>query len=255
MGILSGTGILDGTGILFQSGILVPPSFSPLDLSPALWLDASDATTLYDATTGGSLVAADGTIARWEDKSGNGRHMGQSTGVQQPLRKTLIQNGKDVVRFDGANDFMQSLLADNDLTTFTIFSVHLKNTSKTQGILYTGNASSNGLGFLEFSGNRSVLFGGVAFLDDGTFPNSSFELWAARRTGGTTSLNVNGASQALSNPTSTPSPPSGTTIIGTDNGSSNLDGDIAEILMFSTALSDTDRAAVESYLNSKWAIY
>ena len=31
-------------------------------------------------------------------------------------------------------------------------------------------------------------------------------------------------------------------------------GDIAEIIMFSRALSDKDRQAVESYLSKKWAI-
>lgn len=64
-----------------------PSGFSPLDLSPSIWLDASDASTLYDATTGGSLVEADGSIARWEDKSGNGLHMTQATSTARPLRR------------------------------------------------------------------------------------------------------------------------------------------------------------------------
>lgn len=33
-----------------------------------------------------------------------------------------------------------------------------------------------------------------------------------------------------------------------------LDGDIAEILIYDTALSDTDREAVEQYLGEKWGI-
>jgi hypothetical protein len=35
---------------------------------------------------------------------------------------------------------------------------------------------------------------------------------------------------------------------------SGLNGDIAEIIMYDTALSDTDRAAVETYLLAKWGI-
>ena len=52
------------------------PSLAPGGVGAGLqlWLDASDATTLYGATTGGSLVASDGGVARWEDKSGNSRH-------------------------------------------------------------------------------------------------------------------------------------------------------------------------------------
>jgi hypothetical protein len=37
-------------------------------------------------------------------------------------------------------------------------------------------------------------------------------------------------------------------------GSDYYKGDIAEIIMFSRALSDKDRQAVESYLSKKWAI-
>jgi hypothetical protein len=33
-----------------------------------------------------------------------------------------------------------------------------------------------------------------------------------------------------------------------------LDGDIAEILIYNSALSDADRSAVEAYLMSKWGI-
>ena len=94
-----------------------------------LWLDADDSTTLYDATTGGSLVAADGGVARWEDKSGNARHMTQGTAGSRPTRKTAIQGGLDVLRFDGSADFMSvasstatfNFLHDGDSTTFIVF--------------------------------------------------------------------------------------------------------------------------------------
>lgn len=62
--------------------------FSPLDIPGCqLWLDASDPNTLYDATSGGSLVTPDGTIARWEDKSGNLRHFTQPFSGIRPTRK------------------------------------------------------------------------------------------------------------------------------------------------------------------------
>ena len=55
----------------------------------------------------------------------------------------------------------------------------------------------------------------------------------------------------------TGTPASGTTVmqIGTDEGGSALNGDIAELLFFNSALNTTDRQNVESYLNTKWAIY
>ena len=73
----------------------------------ALALDASIPSSLYDATSGGSQVAADGAIARWEDQSGSGAHVTHATGANRPQRKLAIQGGGDVVRFDGANDFLE----------------------------------------------------------------------------------------------------------------------------------------------------
>lgn len=65
-----------------------------------LWLRA-DEPTLYDATSGGSLVTTDGaTVRRWEDDAGI--HTGASalacSNATAPELKTNILNGKPVVR-------------------------------------------------------------------------------------------------------------------------------------------------------------
>lgn len=78
--------------------------WTPAEISTALWLDASDSATLFDATSGGSLPADGSTIARWEDKSGNARHAIQGAAGSRPTRKTAIQNSLDIVRFDGTTD-------------------------------------------------------------------------------------------------------------------------------------------------------
>ena len=115
-----------------------------------LWLDASDASTLYDATSGGSLVAADGGVARWEDKSGNARHATQGTSGSRPLRKTAVQGGRDVLRFDGSND---SLSIPSSTATFnfmhngdnTLFIVYRAGTTANPNTLYllVGNGVSD----------------------------------------------------------------------------------------------------------------
>ena len=78
--------------------------WTPADETTALWLDNSDQNTLFDATTGGSLVAPGGAIARMEDKSGNARHFTQSTLANRSTWQTNQQNGLAVGRFDGGND-------------------------------------------------------------------------------------------------------------------------------------------------------
>src|SRR5690349_20001558 len=48
-------------------------AFSPRSLSAALWLEASDLTTLFQNIAGSTPVSADGqTVGAWNDKSGAG---------------------------------------------------------------------------------------------------------------------------------------------------------------------------------------
>ncbi len=76
-----------------------PPPFNPLTLSPAVWYDASDATSI---TLNGS------NVSQWNDKSGNGRHAVQATAGNQPLYTIAGQNGLNVVTFNGTSYRMAS---------------------------------------------------------------------------------------------------------------------------------------------------
>jgi len=65
------------------------------DLSnPTAWYDATDPRTMFDATSGGSLVAIGSPVARLEDKSGNGHHATQSTLGLRPIRATEPVTGR-----------------------------------------------------------------------------------------------------------------------------------------------------------------
>lgn len=62
-----------------------------------VWLAADRLTGLADGAA----------VASWTDMSGNGNHAVQATGANQPIYKTGIVQGRPVVRFDGANDFLK----------------------------------------------------------------------------------------------------------------------------------------------------
>ena len=66
-------------------------AWSPLDLAPDLWLDASDASTITDAGAG--------AVSQWRDKSGNARHFAQSTPSARPTTGTRAQNSLNVIDF------------------------------------------------------------------------------------------------------------------------------------------------------------
>jgi hypothetical protein len=256
-----------------------------------LWLDASDSSTLFNATTGGSLVASDGAVARLEDKSGNGRHATQATSGNRPLRKTAIQGGKDVLRFDGSND---SLSIASSTATFkflhgafaTVLYVARYGTSADPnaqyGLISTGGASGDEIGYFHSFDDRVSLTANNAISSSAIRDESGFRAWLNRVNGrvapnafiacsevidagnatadNRSIVRINGGSAIQGN--SLTNSPSGNNsqfdltigVIISSSPTAHMLGDIAEIIVYDTALSDANRSAVESYLMSKWGI-
>jgi hypothetical protein len=245
---------------------------NPLSLEPALWLDAADASTLYDATSGGSLVAADGSVARWEDKSGNARHATQSDAGKRPSRKT------DGLRFDGTDDEM-SLISGFGMTRnvsgFTMIAVRRFASLPTafQFIFSASDATSAQNARCTIYGGQTSGKSGVGGrnADSGTFSsvNSSANIstsvaelqsgvlnYASR----VAELHINGAlygsTSSFLNGDNTADTDSSRIAIGAraSGGGFYFNGWIAELFTFSYALSTTDRQLVERYLAAKWGI-
>lgn len=111
----------NGTGTYTAASSSVTPYVPASIAGLQLWLDASDTATLFDATSGGSLVAADGGVARWEDSSGLGNHAIQATSGSRPLLKLNNQNGLPGLLLDGTDDFLSATVAGfKSLTAATI---------------------------------------------------------------------------------------------------------------------------------------
>ena len=252
--------------------------FSPAIISGLSgWWDASDSATLFDATTGGSAVAADGGVARWEDKSGNGRHWFQAVSGQRPARKTGVRNSRDVIRLDGSDDRMQSSTSTpvywqwTDITaldTWSAFAVAKASSIST-------NNSGNNVNFNQQlvgeagSSNSAFFFRSSSLAGGFVYGNNfSFQPVTASYTAGDWKafslvfdtaaefvMRVNGGSAGTIATPSSPRFPGMAPWLGfTANGGAHFDGDIAEIIFYNVALSTGDREAVESYLMDKWAI-
>jgi hypothetical protein len=279
----------------WPSAFVNPTSLSGLQL----WLDGSDAQTLFDATSGGSLVAADGTVKRWEDKSGNARHATEST--NGPTRKTSVRNGLGTLDFDGTNDTLQIpssqaafafLHQSGGATVFVVYRPTYSPlaTDLAGGfhpIIETGSFSNIGEGLdisfnnvtpnsqmIDFRVQGAADSGRVRKRIDGGAPNNSFSLFAVTTdlTQGTSSsrarLYRNGGTSSGTTLTGTPfddgsvgTSSSGRNFTisgaGTATGASTsrfFNGDIAEIIVYNSGLSDANRSLVEQYLISKWGI-
>lgn len=232
-------------------------SFSPLSLAPLMWLDASDAGTMYDATTGGALVAADGAIARWEDRSGNGRHATQATLAARPLKKAATLNGLPVVRFDGVDDGMVHALAIvGDNTVFMVIRSYQATTDSR--VIFSATAPNAALNGTIREDSPSGQWGSFRIEGPRTSGQSlrgAYKIICSQSVGVNGSLTTNGA---LANFTSSGffTDANARMSIGfnTFNATEQCNCDIAEILVY-PLLSAGNRLAVEQYLRAKWACY
>jgi hypothetical protein len=243
-----------------------------------LWLDASDPLTLWDATSGGALTEADGQVRRWQDKSGNAAHA--TISATGPTRKTSVRNGRDVLRFDGVNNYLQTgaISGLNSLTMTTFFVGSQRVTGFTQRVL------SVGYGDFSPTNANEAQYGAIGFESGGTlagFARNSVGSGVAVPVGSRQTFTANellvfgytvdssGAVLAFKNAATplsgvagsgssvadTPSLHQTVTLGDMPGATANkLDGDICELLIYNTKLSDANRNATISYLMKKWGI-
>jgi hypothetical protein len=241
--------------------------FNPRSISGLFqWFDGSDRATLFDATTGGSAVADNGAVARWEDKSGNARHLTQGTAGNRPTLRPAIRNGRSVLEYDGANSSLVSASSTNDLSSLSIFAVFTQDTlgqNSAAHLWATDTTSGNGQRrlFLESGPVLAASFGSNVgrspFLSSAT---SAFTRVHAFWNGGTNRATdfsfledgVSRASTSTGTITVDPSPAGAIAVGNRPLASRAWDGYIAEVLVYTRFLSVSERTRVDNWLKAKW---
>ena len=242
--------------------------FTPRSLDPLVWLDGADSSSLYDATSGGSLVSADGIIARWQDKSGNSNHLTQATSGARPTRRVGVKNGADIVRFNGANELNTAsnvLFASCPaITHFIVMNL------STPGIIIESSPNFNlTVGAFITSSDTGNVFGsafkhsaGYATCAEVTGSTNAWHNWATMMNPtlaiDEVSFFRDGNTPAVTrtfNSDTTTSFISERLFLGARSGGLiPATGDIAEVLIYPRALSVSERQSVERYLSAKWGI-
>jgi hypothetical protein len=156
-------------GFEFDSAKAVA-SFNPLSLSPSAWYDFSDLSTLFQDTAATSPVTADGqSVARVNDKSGNGRHLTQATAGFRPLYKT--SGGLSWLESDGVDDVLKpaTQFMTGSATASAVYAS--RNISVVAGAVLQGWGSSTFINYEPFSGDGHLYtdFGSVDRADLGVF--------------------------------------------------------------------------------------
>lgn len=233
--------------------------WTPDLLRPALWLDAADLSTITIATG----------VSEWRDKSGNNRHLSQTTSTQQPALTLNAQNGLPAVTFDGSNDFMSNAsVGAASLDVVQIISVFRMitggaNEDLPMGVGQTGSSSairtfyraSNGTTVGFASWGNDVASSAYSYDIGGNF--HVFEAWNTQRaTPNQIRIGRNGSITTYS--VGSLSPTADGFSVGSLRGGSvaNYYSNIAvgEILVAYSEWSQRDRQMAEGYLAWKWGI-
>ncbi|HLL56260.1 MAG TPA: LamG-like jellyroll fold domain-containing protein [Myxococcaceae bacterium] len=204
----------------------------------------------------GSFSVSGGRVASWLDDSGTGRHASQMVSTSQPRLISPALNGYPVVRFDGAQ--MIATATPLYLSRWTIFVVgKYNNPNETFGlILGPGDNGNNQLRYE--NGSQLLLYGGsngMPVITSSIGNTRVYHALAVRYDGGSLNVFRDGVLKS-SHGFST----SGSWVLGrigswfSSCSSCFLQGDLAEIIVYDRALSESERTSVNSYLRAKYAL-
>lgn len=262
-------------GYLSTKWGLTQTSFSSTAFTPTsiggcqLWFDALDTASLTP-----SSITTGTKVSQWNDKSGNNRHMSNSTAATQPTYSTSNFNGSLPSVFftgsvqAGANANLLSNAASTVLnsTTWDIY-VAFKPTGGQEAIFWNdpsgavvlilGNTKLGGDNDL----NYAIHYGGWRLAPlEGACRGGECQIYQAYSTGTTLGRRVNGGFEGFMPQTASFSWPSRSSnselaFCRPSSGQwSEGNVAIAEVIVYNSVLSDANRSNVETYLTNKWRI-
>ena len=224
-------------------------NFTPSTYSPALWLDASDTT---------SVIHSSRTVSAWNDLSGNGNHVTQTTAINRPNYLNTTQG----IAFDGIDD----LLMGNNLgygvadTTITLFIVASPNPGSAKGSVIAKGQWTSGSDYrIELGEN-----GYDVAIQNAREWNSSSGNWNIAHKNmfrtyytddSVVGYYLNGAREELPRFNVTYNHNNDPFSIGARfNYSDFFNGQIFEVLLFQSELSLCEMEEIEGYLAHKWGL-
>lgn len=223
-----------------------------------IWLDASDANTVYDSVSGGSKTGSGGNVRRWLDKSGAGNNVSNATG---PVRTVAGLNGLDVLTFSGQN--LTNGLTVSGASAFTLCIVAKADSSGSQVIAAFGNTSSYGAIGTEANLRTAGLYSATVgsnltstenYAIGGTVVAAAKSLIVVFGSGVAT-LYLNGVSVATVSRAAAINAATGFSVGGYFGlGGIFLNGFVGEIAAYSKALSPAEIATINTYFVEKWGI-
>jgi len=229
-------------------------TISPLDKQPSLvlWLKA-DAGIVSDAN---------GSVSQWNDQSAKANHAKQTNASLMPVVQADAINNKPSVHFDGINDYFSLLSTGINAADMTIFivskfaeakasNINALLTQKTNtGVRYSLFAPANTGNQLQLNSYppdekplQSISYGTDFYRITRVVgkADSSFIYTNSQLSGKAKTKTQSGTDQTL--------------VLGgyfTNTPAFGFSGEIAEVIVFDTALSDSNIDSIENYLYTKY---
>lgn len=223
------------------------------------------AAVKWVATTDGATQVC----SAWADQTTNARNASQATADYRPAYVTNVLNGRPVLRFDGVDDslFTTALTNLNSLVGLSVFVVvsPLRTTGtqitamlrSTEGIS-AGIQLGTDLLYIYYSDENGMCYGHYTATHTIGVPKIYTSIFNGALSGNSrTVVYEGGTSKTLIYDISPPADLCNTLTslyVGKGTGADAFQGDIAEIIIYPTALSDNQRKQVELYLSRKWDI-
>lgn len=206
---------LSGFGAASSMAIITPTDIPGLKI----WLKA-------DAI--GGLSNGD-PVGTWADQSGNGNDFTQATGGLQPLWETNQLNGLPIVRFDGIDDVLHTTAPTGD-GAWTCFLVIKSVDNSAEYIFEVGDGTH---AIIQGFAGPIIEYFDTPRTTVGNISTSAFQVITIAVGNTVTGLWALG---------------------GTYFGSSWWPGDMAELLLYNSALSAGDQSKLQRYLKVKYGL-
>jgi len=208
----------------------------------------------------GGVISLSSAVSEWNDLSGNGNNASQGTGANQPALVSNSLNGNPVIRFNGSTSSL-ALPASSTLgiqsNPYEMFMVAKSSSSNVQFLIAGGYENFeyhlNGVGarFIPLQTSPGT------YLDlgtTGTYTDGNAHIFSARASSSGGAVRVDGADGGTSS-ANILSSNSGALQLGVRSaGGYYFSGDIAEVILYNTNLSTSDRSTVEHYLANRYGI-
>ena len=230
----------------------------PAITGQVLWLDADDTATILDAEgdNAGSGASFSGSVATWVDKSGSGYNVTAPVLAQQPSYTTGILNGNNVISFDGTTDNLinsTAVISGDDFTTFVVF--NRTTAAARDAVFEIGNGPSRNGFFINDTGS-----GRIGYYLNGAFYNyslpyvvGSYSLVSGVQDTNVINMYLNSNTE-ISTTGAIRLPTTGIYVGDDSTSGDQLQGNIAELIIYDRNLSNDERHDVETYLASKWGL-